>query len=195
MKPTNRYRYEMVYDETVDENGNVSFLSHNTFLYACHKNRDYLTKLKVGDLPEHYCDVWRYGSNHDFISAKGVKGLYYTWVKENHFMKDSLLYISYTDEIEPYNETFMWEGQELTSFFKSYRNAEEMIFGHDILKYLAYVEKYSNYDTTEVKKSVAEHFEWLNEHEPAYAPELGEFKNYTDWLENKLKNYDNKGND
>lgn len=188
-KTVNRYRYVKVYDEVVDKDGKHEFLSHNTNLYACHERRDYLTKKNVGDLPEYYCDVWRYAGDHDLILAKGVKGLHYKWVKENHFMKDSVLYISYTGNIEPYFETFSYDGKELTSCFPSYRNADEMIWGYDILKFLAYVRKYSDYDITDIKNSVIEHFSWLNENEPAFAPELNECKNYDEWFEKKMESY------
>lgn len=186
-KLINRYRYERTFEERVDENGRISYPYHDGNLYACYENRDYKTKMYKEDLPEYYCNVWRYSGNWDVISAKGVKGLYYKWVKENHFMKDSLLYVSYTDEIEPYCETYTYDGKEIKSIFSSYRNAEQMVFGHSIFKFLAYVHKYSDYDLSIIRSEVKEQCEWLKEHEPFHAPDLEDCNDYGEWFDQKIK--------
>ena len=77
------------------------------YLSAIRGNRRYKTKMKPSDLPEWYCDVHRYWWNRDMIKTDGVVDLKYTWVKENHFMKDSLLRISYCGKIIEYNLNIM----------------------------------------------------------------------------------------
>ena len=94
----NRYFYEV--HHSVDDNGNIH--RWNGDVYADRKNRLYKTKMKPNDLPEYYCEVQRYGNRYDIINACGVVDIAYSWVKENHFMKDSVLRISYTGELKPY---------------------------------------------------------------------------------------------
>ena len=182
----NRYQYERTFERKTDGDGKILFPYTDGNLYACYENRDYMTGMHKEDLPEYYCNVWRCGGNWDVISAKDVKGLYYKWVKENHFMKDSILYVSYTDKIEPYYETFTYDGKEIKNIFPSYKNAEQMVFGHGIFKFLAYVHKYSGYDLSAIREQVKEQCEWLNEHEPAFAPDLKMFKDYGEWFDDKI---------
>ena len=109
---SNRYFYEVHY--TVDDNGKIH--RWNGDVYADRKNRLYKTKMKPNDLPEYYCEVQRYGYRHDIINASGVVDIAYSWVKENHFMKDSVLRISYTGNLEPYYEKYNFNGREVVSF-------------------------------------------------------------------------------
>lgn len=187
-KLTNRYRYERTFEEKVDENGKITYPYHDGNLYACYENRDYKTKMHKEDLPEYYCNVWRYGRDWDVISASGIKGLYYKWVKENHFMKDSVLYVSYTDEIESYYETYTYDGKEIKSIFPSYSNVDQRIWGHSIFKFLAHVHKYSNYDLSNIRNEIKKQCEWLKENEPSFAPKLKDFKDYGEWFDDKIKN-------
>jgi len=192
-KLVNHYRYKKHYDEIIDENGNYKYLSHNSSLYAVHPGREYKTKMNTGDLPEYYCDVFRGYDMYDIISSKGVVSLYYTWVKENHFMKDSVLHISYSGDLKPYHEKYTYGGKTRTSIFTSYTNEDDMIFGNEIFKFLAYVHKYSICDFSQVRREFVNQCKWLAEHEPAYAPDLENFKNYGEWFDDKIKieNYDN----
>ena len=185
-KLANRYRYERYFEEKNNDN-KISWSYHNGDLYACYKKRDYKTKMKVDDLPEHYCDVVRYSSCHDVVSAKNIKGLYYKWFKENHFMKDSVLYVSYSDKIEPYHEIYTFKGKEFESIFYSYKNADELIFGYSIFKFLAYAHKYSNYDLSEIKNEIKKQCKWLKENEPLHVPDLTGFKDYGEWFDDMIK--------
>ena len=115
---SNRYFYEVHY--SVDDNGNIR--RWNGDVYADRKNRLYKTKMKPNDLPEYYCEVQRYGNRYDIINASGVVDIAYSWVKENHFMKDSVLRISYTGELKPYYEKYNINGKEIVSFSPSYTN-------------------------------------------------------------------------
>ena len=99
----NRYFYEIHY--RYDENG--KYHSWAGELYADRERRSYKTKMKPSDLPEHYCKVQRYGSHYDIINAKGVVDIAYDWCKFNHFMKDSVLRISYSGKIKSYHEKYL----------------------------------------------------------------------------------------
>lgn len=169
----NRYTYNI--DFSIDENKKI--ISHNSKLKADRGPRLYNTKLDVEDLPEYYCDVQRYGGCHDVIKSTGIKDLKYSWVKENHFMKDSVLKVSYTGEICE---------KQTNSFFKDYTNVDVMVFGTSILKFLAYVKSYSNYDISHIKSEFIRHCEWLKEHEPAFAPDTDDFSK---WFDNKINEY------
>lgn len=155
-----------------------------TKLKVWRNNRLYQTKKDVFDLPEHYCDVWRYGENHDVINSKGVKDLYYTWVRENHFMKDSVLRISYTGKIITKPATFTDSKGNVHEFcFKDYENVDVMVFGYEIFKFLAYAKKYSDFDISGVKDEFVKHCEWLKVNEPEYAPDTDDFAT---WFDTKI---------
>lgn len=183
------YSFEKIYEEVVDENGKVYYPSHNSFLKSWRNNRSYQTKMNLEDLPEEYCSVQRYLSNYDVLSSAGIIDMHYSWVKENHFMKDSILRISYTGKLEKYYEKFNFNGKEITSKFSSYKNEDAMVFGYSIFKFLAYAHKYSNYPLDSIKSEFVKHCEWLNENEPEFAPNLDECNNYGEWFDNKIKKY------
>lgn len=148
-------------------------------LYSYRNNRKYKTKLNINDLPEYYCDVTRYCGFHELIKSINIKDLKYSWVKENHFMKDSVLRISFTDKItcKPFKN----------SCFMDYENVNALVFGYDILKFIAYVNKYSDYDISEIKSEFIKHCEWLKENEPFFAPDCNDFSK---WFDEKIN--DNK---
>lgn len=176
---SNRYSYEKNYsfDESTKK---ITYTDTN--LYSIRNGRKYKTKMMVGDLPEYYCDVQRYCCNHDVIKSKDIKSLHYKWVRENHFMKDSVLRISYSGEIKEFPLTV----NNIKSFFTEYSNVDEMIFGNDILKFLSYVKKYSDYDISKVKSEFVKHCEWLKENEPEFAPDSDDFGK---WFDNKINDY------
>lgn len=169
------YSYEQVYEFLENEKR----ITHtDTPLYSIRNGRRYKTKMYVDDLPEYYCDVQRYGNRRDVIKSKDVKFLKYTWIKENHFMKDSVLRVSYTGDIKKHKVS----GDGFT--FNDYTNVDVMIFGYDILKFLSYVKKYSDCDISEVKSEFIKHCEWLKENEPSFAPDSDDFDK---WFEDKIK--------
>ncbi len=182
-KMTNVYVYtlEFSYDENTNK---VNTTLKNDCIYACYPKRNYKTKMKPTDLPEHYCDVQRYGACHNIINSKDVIDLKYTWVKENHFMKDSVLRISYSGKLQPYYDTFTYDDKEITSKFVSYKNVDAKVYGNDILKFLGYVHKYSNYDITEIRSEFIKQCEWLRDNEPNFAPDTSDFGQ---WFDNKIK--------
>lgn len=151
---------------------------------AVRENRCYKTKMVPSDLPEHYCDVHRCWWTHNLINTKGVVDLKYKWVKINHFMKDSMLLISYTDKIEEYYPEYEFCGEKRTSIISDYTNVGARVWGPDIFKCLAYVRKYSDYDLTPIKEEFVQQCEWLKENEPEFAPDTSDFG---EWFEDRLK--------
>lgn len=181
---SNKYCYKQKYDW--DEESRKSTVT-NEKLDVLRNGRFYKTKMDVSDLPEYFCDVRRYTGLRDVINAKDVKHIMYSWVKENHFMKDSILYISYGDEIVTKPMTyFTFDGVEHESVFTYKENADEMIFGYDIIKFLAYLKKYSQVDITEVKDEFINQCNWLKENEPEFAPDADDFGT---WFDNKISEF------
>lgn len=134
-------------------------------LKAHRNNRLYSTKMEYNSLPEHFCDVNRYGVVHNVIDSKGVLNLKYNWFKMNHFMRDSSLEVFFTNSNEP----------------------DERVYANEIFKYLAYVKKYSEYDISAVRDEFIKQCEWLAENEPDCAPDTDDFGN---WFDNKIKEYE-----
>lgn len=167
---------EYLYSRGPESSGNLK---------AVHERRCYSTKMKPGDLPEWYCDVHRYWWNHNMINTKGVVDLKYKWVKENHFMKDSVLRISYTGKIETYRPKYMIGGREVESVFDEYTNVGAMVFSSGIFKCLAYIRKYSNYDMSEIRREFVRQCEWLKENEPAEIHLLGD-ADFGEWFDTKV---------
>ena len=153
-------------------------------LEAVRNNRHYKTKMKPTDLPEWYCDVHRYWWNRNLINTKGVVDIKYTWIRENHFMKDSVLRISYTGKIEEYYPVYEFGGKKRKSVLSDYKNVDSMVFSNDIFKCLAYIQKYSDFDLSEVRKEFIKQCNWLKKNEPEFAPETN---NFGKWFDEKIK--------
>lgn len=151
---------------------------------AVRNHRHYKTKMKPTDLPEWYCDVHRYWWNRNLINTKGVVDIKYSWIRENHFMKDSVLRISYTGKIEEYYPEYTIGGKNVKSVLSDYKNVDTMVFSNGIFKCLAYIEKYSNYDLSEVRKEFVKQCNWLKKNEPEFAPDT---KNFGKWFDEKIK--------
>ena len=153
-------------------------------LEAVRNNRHYKTKMKPTDLPEWYCDVHRYWWNRNLINTKGVVDIKYTWIRENHFMRDSVLRISYTGKIEEYYPVYEFGGKKRKSVISDYKNVDSMVFSNDIFKCLAYIQKYSDFDLSEVRKEFVKQCNWLKKNEPEFAPETN---NFGKWFDEKIK--------
>lgn len=181
-KYANEYSYERIY--SFDEKTKTSSYV-NSKLKSLKNNRYYQTKMNVDDLPENYCDVQRYGAHHNVIRTDNIKDLKYHWVKENHFMKDSLLRVSFTGEIKEKPIYININGKPIESIFKDYENMDSMVFGNSIFKFLGYVKKYSNYDISEIRNQFVKQCEWLKENEPSFAPDTDDFGKWFDDTINK----------
>ena len=93
----------------------------------------YLTKIKPEDLPDWYV-FGRYYKRWGFLSAKGVKGIFYKpnlWI--NHFLKDDLLFISYS--YEKINEA------DVLNY--DHKTFDYLISGNEILEFLNALRIYS----------------------------------------------------
>ena len=137
--------------------------------YSClkaHRNgRTYNTKMDYNSLPEYFCDVHRYGIVHNVIDSRGVLKLNYKWFKMNHFMRDSVLEIS----------------------FNNNENIDERVYSSEIFKYLAYVKKYSEYDISAIREEFIKQCNWLADNEFDCVPDTDDFGN---WFDNKINEYE-----
>lgn len=184
-KLANVYSYETdIREITTDDGKKRCEVFMPDYMYAEYPKRHYKTKMLPKDLPEHYCDVRRFCMLRECINAKNVVDMKYFWIKENHFMKDSILRVSYTGKLESYYPTYNYDGKEIKSIFAEYTNHDVSVFGYDIFKYIGYAQKYSNFDVSEIKKEFIKQCEWLKENEPVFAPDCDDFG---EWFDDKIK--------
>lgn len=112
----------------------------------------YPTKIYASDLPPWYVFGYLY-KRHGYISAKGVKHLWYkpNYLIDNHYLKYDYLFVSYDEPIIPVksDNNFSW--------FEGY---EHCLSGGIIVDFIEAVEKYSDYDVTEIKKELERKKEW-----------------------------------
>jgi len=122
----------------------------------------YKTKIQPKDLPEDYLQIYGRSTEYldGYIKLSGIKDMIYTYVKENHVFKDDYIYISYNKKITSYKEG-PWD-------FEYYKNWDLCICGNDIIDIVLGAEKFSNYDTTNIKKKIREKINYLKEYEPDY---------------------------
>lgn len=124
----------------------------------------YPTKLTVSDLPDDYIPIhsrviWYM---HGFLRTSGITDMKYTYVKESHLFKDDYIYISYHGKIKKVDET--------DGIFKiiDYVDYDVCVCGNDIVDIVLAAEKYSGFDTVEVRKGIEEKRVWLRDNEPDY---------------------------
>lgn len=139
--------------------------TNNEFLYA---HGTYPTKLTVKDLPEDYIKInsrviWYMTG---YLKTSGIVDMKYRWVKENHLFKDDYIYISYREplraEVEEYG-------------YIKYKNYDVCVCGSDIIDIVLAAEKYSNFDTREVREEIEKKRVWLRDNEPEeYERAVGE---------------------
>ena len=59
----------------------------------------YKTKIRENDLPDYFVKLWLY-PRYKYVSLKGIVDVYYRpCFFTNHYRKDDLLYISYSDKL------------------------------------------------------------------------------------------------
>ena len=124
----------------------------------------YPTKLTASDLPDDYIPIhsrviWYM---RGFLRTSGITDMKYTYVKENHLFKDDYIYISYHGKIKKVDET--------DGIFKiiDYVDYDVCVCGNDIVDIVLAAEKYSGFDTVEVRKGIEEKRVWLRDNEPDY---------------------------
>ena len=122
----------------------------------------YKTHILPADLPEWYV-YGRYYRNFGYLSAKGVRHLHYhpNFIT-NHFPKDDILFISYSEKIILNEDVLKIAGYD------------ERICGSEIIAFVIAAEKYSEYDVSEIKEAIKNKSQWLKEHFPDdYEREVG----------------------
>ena len=114
----------------------------------------YKTKIFPEDLPEWYVEGYMY-KRHGFMSAKGVKHLFYrpNYVF-NHLYKDDTLFVSYDKEITP---------TENDDGFKWYEGYDYCLSGSVILDFVDAAEKYSRLDVSTIREELAKKKVWYYE--------------------------------
>ena len=142
------------------------------YVYSClrahRNNRIYETKMKHDSLPEYFCDVMRYHNRHfDVVDSRNISNLNYKWFKMNHFMRDSVLEITFIGSTK----------------------TNERVYSYEIFKYLAYVKKFSDYDISYIRSEFINQCNWLVKNEPDFAPNTDDFGN---WFDNKINEYEEK---
>ena len=136
--------------------------TENPFLYSDGK---YQTKLTAADLPEDYIEIhsrtiWYMKG---YLRTSGITDLKYIWVKENHLFKDDYVYISYHGFLK--EETGKWG-------IKYCEDYDISVCGNDIIRIILAAEKYSGFDTSEVRREIEKKRIWLRDNKPEY------YKNY-----------------
>ena len=118
----------------------------------------YRTKILPEDLPEWFVRGYLY-KRHGFISAKGVKYLFYVpnYNFDNHLYKYDSLLISYGTKIVPY------ESEDHFAWFKGY---DHVIGGPLIVSYVDAAEKFSGYDVREIRQELVRKRVWYDERNP-----------------------------
>ena len=130
----------------------------NPFLYSYGR---YKTKITEEDLPEYYIpihcrNIWYM---QGFLKISGIVDMDYTYRKENHLFKDDYIYISYFEKLK-------WEKNSWG--FRDCINYDVCIDGNDIIEIVLAAEKYSGFDTREVRKKIEEKRIWLRDNEHDY---------------------------
>ncbi|MCF0115113.1 MAG: hypothetical protein HUJ56_07155 [Erysipelotrichaceae bacterium] len=152
--------------------------TENPFLYS---EGRYPTKITAEDLPEDYLEIrsrviWYMTG---YLKTSGIVDMKYKWAKLNHLFKDDYIYISYKEPLRM--ETDSWG-------FKDYVNYDVCVCGNSIVDIVLAAEKYSNFDTTEVRAEIEKKRVWLRDNKPDYYAEaVGEDEDiFTLW---KRKGY------
>ena len=131
-------------------------------------------------MPESYLKYWN-GISYNYIRTDGVTDILYQPVLENHLFKDDSLYISYNGKIkilETQKHITEWYVVDTESY-------DERIWGRDLINFLLYAEKYSNYDISEIKEKIwNEKILWLKDNEPEFYVEREKFDSWFDKKEN-----------
>lgn len=113
----------------------------------------YKTKLTVHDMPPWYLRGSYYGYKDGFLCAKGIEELCYSPnLFTNHMFKDDFLFIRYKG-VKPF------PASDDDNFCPIPYN--EYIWGWNIPRFLIWAEKYSGYDTSEIKQQIRAKQDWF----------------------------------
>lgn len=100
----------------------------------------------------------------------------YRWVRENHLFKDDYIYISYHGPLK--EVTSHWEVKNIEDY-------DVCVCGNDIVNIVLAAEKYSDFDTSEVRAEIEKKRVWLRDNEPDYYKEcrLEDRDIFEQWIE------------
>ena len=113
----------------------------------------YKTKIKPEDMPPWYLRGLYYGYKDGFLSAKGIEELCYRPnLVTNHMFKDDFLFIRYKG-VKPFQPS------DVDNFCPIPYN--EYVWGWNIPRFLIWAEKYSGYDTSEIKQQIRAKQDWF----------------------------------
>ena len=112
----------------------------------------YKTKIKPEDMPPWYLSGSYYGYRDGYIRTKGISRLFYRPnLFTNHMFKDDFLFVQYKD-VKPCREP-------VDNFCPIPYN--EYVWGWNIPRFLIWAEKYSGYDTSEIKQQIRAKQDWF----------------------------------
>lgn len=138
-------KFNKLFIETTDTN--------NEFLYSYGK---YPTKIRKEDLTDDYVEFRSRVTWYmiGYIKTSGVVDIKYKATKMNHLFKDDYLYISYKEQLR---EEVVWND------YIDYVNYDVCVCGNSIIPILLSIEKFSNVDTSQVRKQIIDKFDWWKE--------------------------------
>ena len=120
------------------------------------------TKIKPEDLPKSYVYINNYKKN-GYLETAGVVDIMYTpSIFHNHTFKDDLLLISYTKQMD-----------ETISFDSCIAQADEYIFGNDIIQVIENIEK-NNQNNESLQKKLSVIKKQMVEQYNKYVDEMNE---------------------
>ncbi len=137
---------------------------NNGYLYY-YGNRNYPTKITKEDLPESFMWYWD-GNTYHFLNSAGIVDIVYQPVINNHVFRDDYLCISYTDKIK-YNNKYAERDERFTNWLNIEDEWKyEKIWGGEIIEFLLFAEKYSNYNIEPIKEQMWNKMLILEKYEP-----------------------------
>lgn len=130
----------------------------NPYLYSYGR---YKTKIREEDLPDDYIPIFSRSIRYmnGFLKTSGIVDMDYTYCKENHLFKDDYIYISYSEKLQ--TEISKWGYVDIINY-------DICICGNAIIDVVLAAEKYSGFDTHEIRKKIEEKRVWLRDNEPDY---------------------------
>lgn len=153
--------------------------TENPYLYA---HGRYPTKLTPADLPEDYIKIHSRSLWYmcGFLKTSHIMDMKYTWTRNNHLFKDDYIYISYSGDIK--KETDDISGRD------RYKDYDIRICGNSIIDIVLAAEKFSLFDTANVRSEIEKKRIWLREYHPEeYERMVGEDKDIFEIMEQKRK--------
>ena len=133
----------------------------NPYLYA---HGVWPTKITADMLPEDYIPIrsrviWYMKG---YLKTSGITDMRYQWRKLNHLFKDDYLYISYGGKVEETVDRYGYR------YIDTY---DVCICGNDIIPVILAAEKYSGYDSTELRAGIEEKRIYLRDYQTEYYEE------------------------